>query len=172
VGKSLFCLDLLKAVDDMGLKIGGVISPSRFVDNHKVGIDILDISSREKRPLADIAVERDSNIPIDSLSTQKYRFDPVTVEWANNVIKDACPCDLLIIDELGPLELLRDLGFTHAIDVLRSGCYQLALVVIRPELIIEFQRRFPDRPIKLITLPADINVNPVNKIAAFFGKRS
>ena len=44
------------------------------------------------------------------------------------------PCDLLVIDEIGPLELEMGQGLTNALDALRQADYRLALVSIRPAL--------------------------------------
>ncbi len=45
------------------------------------------------------------------------------------------PCDLLVIDELGPLEFNLKVGWLSALDVVKTGQFSLALVVIRPELL-------------------------------------
>ena len=44
-------------------------------------------------------------------------------------------CDLLVVDELGPLELVRGEGWQAALEALAQGGYCLALVVVRPELL-------------------------------------
>lgn len=53
------------------------------------------------------------------------------------MLSQAKPCDLLVIDEVGPLELERGKGWVSAFDVLRAGAYALALLVVRPELIAQ-----------------------------------
>ena len=50
--------------------------------------------------------------------------------------------DLLIIDELGPLELIHQTGWQAARDVLRSKDYSLGLVVVREELRSVFCEQF------------------------------
>src|SRR4030043_156033 len=42
---------------------------------------------------------------------------------------------LLIVDELGPLELELGQGLVAALAVLNEGAFSLALVVVRPELL-------------------------------------
>lgn len=51
------------------------------------------------------------------------------------------PCDLLIVDELGPLEFNRGEGWIAGLTAVDSGSYQSALVVIRPSLLkMAYQR--------------------------------
>ena len=53
------------------------------------------------------------------------------------MLSQAESCDLLVIDEVGPLEVERGKGWVSAFDVLRAGDYVLALLVVRLELIAQ-----------------------------------
>jgi nucleoside-triphosphatase THEP1 len=80
----------------------------------------------------------------DSVVVQgRFRFNPETLSWGSAVLARAVPCDLLIVDEIGPLEIERDGGWVVAFDVLRGGSFALAVVVVRPELVSRAQRRLP-----------------------------
>ncbi len=59
--------------------------------------------------------------------------------WArgNRILLASTPCDLLIVDELGPLELRAGRGWIEAFAVLGSRDYRAALVVCRPWLVDE-----------------------------------
>ena len=46
-----------------------------------------------------------------------------------------------MIDELGPLELVRDVGWTAAVPVLKADEYRLAVVVVRPKLVSTLQEQ-------------------------------
>jgi nucleoside-triphosphatase THEP1 len=64
-----------------------------------------------------------------------FRFDPEVFERGARVLAHATPCDLLVVDELGPIELLGGRGWANALEVLRPGNFGTALVVCRPELL-------------------------------------
>ncbi len=51
------------------------------------------------------------------------------------MLKSSTPCDLLVVDELGPVEFRLSSGWVSALDVIKSKQYRLALVVIRPGLL-------------------------------------
>lgn len=51
--------------------------------------------------------------------------------------------DLLVIDELGPLEFCRREGLSESFAAIGRGRFRLAVVVIRPELITAALARWP-----------------------------
>lgn len=73
--------------------------------------------------------------------TPGWRFQPGVFAWANEALSRSTPCDLLVIDELGPLEVLGGRGWTQALDILRSRLFRLALVVCRCGLLEDLDKR-------------------------------
>lgn len=51
-GKTTYCRTQIDAARSAGLEVAGVLSPARFEQGIKVGIDALDLRSGELRPLA------------------------------------------------------------------------------------------------------------------------
>jgi nucleoside-triphosphatase len=131
-GKTTLCLRLAEQARLGDLDCAGLISPARFEGARKTGIDLLDVRSLARRPLAHL-----DTLPAE-LRTGAFRFDLDTVQWGVQLLISACPCDVLFIDELGPLELERGQGWTNAIQVLGSAQFRLAVVVVRPNLIQDF----------------------------------
>lgn len=72
----------------------------------------------------------------------RFFFDPEVLAWGAEVLARRVPCDLLVVDEVGPLELGGG-GWAVGLDVLRSGDFRLGLAVVRPELLAEVQARLP-----------------------------
>ena len=69
--------------------------------------------------------------------TPGWEYDSGVFAWANEVLRRATPCDLLVVDEVGPLELLGGRGWAAALEVLRARDFGAALVVCRPGLLDE-----------------------------------
>jgi len=84
--------------------------------------------------------------------TPGWEYAPKVFEWANGVLSRATPCDLLIVDEVGPLELLGDYGWTKALQLLREGDFGAALVVCRPSLLDELQSNLGGPPARLFEI--------------------
>ena len=136
-GKTSLCLEVIEIARKAGIRLGGVISPGVFVSGEKTAIDLLDTRSGECRRLADGPGGRSS-----AISTKRWAFLPDTITWGNQVLKKAVPCELLMIDELGPLEFHRGEGLVTGFKTVGSGDYRAALLVIRPSLLDEALSRW------------------------------
>jgi nucleoside-triphosphatase len=147
-GKTALGRRILALARDRGLSCAGVLSPARFRDGHKAGIDLLDVRTGRARPLAE------ADAAPGPVRTAAYRFHPAALAWGAAALTAATPCDLLLIDELGPLELVRGEGWAGALDVLRSGGFRLAVVVVRPALLEAFRAAVPGVDPRIIVLPA------------------
>jgi nucleoside-triphosphatase THEP1 len=139
-GKTALCRRLAGQARAVGWNVAGILSPAIMASGQKTGIEALDVRTGERRLLAR---RRDEAAPAAELQTPAWSFDPATVAWGNAVLEKATPCDLLIVDELGPLELERDQGWTAGSVAISSGRYRHALVVVRPDLLGLALARWP-----------------------------
>jgi len=140
-GKSRWCAALVASARTRGLRVAGVASPAVIEGGRKVGIDLVDLSGGERRRLAE--VRRDDE---PGTATQRWRFDEAALAWGNGSLRAAVgePVDLLVVDELGPLEFGRGVGLTDGLAAVDAGRFAVACVVVRPALIDEALRRWPD----------------------------
>ena len=129
-GKSFYCRKRVEDARRDGLKVAGLLSVALFSQGEKVGIEIEDLSSGERQLLASISPD-----PSRRIRLGPWHFDERAIEWANQVLELALPCDLLVVDEIGILEFDQANGFLAAFDILDHGVYRLALVVVRPEYL-------------------------------------
>lgn len=129
-GKTSFCQWFARELKKEGIDVRGVISSPDFQGGEKARIWAQDIHSGEKRLLAS---KEGEGLKIPSLFP--WVFNPETILWVNSFLKEAVPCQVLIVDELGPLEFEFNKGFLEAFGAISTGSFKLALVVIRPELL-------------------------------------
>ncbi len=137
-GKTTCCARLIELARSAGKSIGGVLSPAVVVEGEKMGIDVIDLRTSERRRLADRF-----NAQNRGLNTQRWSFHADSVEWGNTVLRSATPCEVLIVDELGTLEFDRGEGWLAGLAALDAGDYRLGVVVIRPELLEVALLRWP-----------------------------
>jgi len=131
------------------LDVAGVLSPARYdVTGARTGIDLLDPTTGRRWPLGDMK-------PPDPVTGRIWSLRPETTQRGVDLLASSSGCDLLVVDEIGPDELIKGQGWCNALDVLHAGAYQRALVVVRPRLIKAFQERMGTLPIHLLTLPLD-----------------
>jgi len=137
-GKTTFCQRMLSQARQAGWQVAGVVCPARFEGGQKVGIEVVDVRSGERCLLA-------SQLPGECTgpTVGPWTFSTQALEWGNGVLQRATPCDLLVVDELGPLEFDQGQGFTAGFEALRSQLFRLALVVIRPECLPQAQECWP-----------------------------
>lgn len=136
-GKTSYCAALVRHVQASGGKVCGLLSVGTFINGVKVAIDLHDLSTGQPRRLATRRPQPDPTSP-----TPNWHFDEDALRWGDAILTAAPPCDLLVIDELGPLELLHASGYQSAFDVLARRAYQLACVVVRRSLVEVFTQRF------------------------------
>lgn len=137
-GKTLFCRELVRLARLDGTNVAGILSPAYFINGKKESIFTESIRDGESRMLAHIRKQNPSDLHFGD-----WYFNRDTLAWGNHVISTSIPCDLLMIDELGPLEFNLKTGWVDALEVLKEGGYQQAVVVIRPELLEVAQAILP-----------------------------
>ncbi len=137
-GKSAWCARYIDQARADGLEVGGVLSRPVFFQERKVGIDLLDLQTGDARRLADLRTPESKG-----LITKRWQLDPRTLTWANMVLRDLPPCDIVIIDELGPLEFSREEGLLEGMRIVDDQRFPEMYVVVRPELLSRALKRWP-----------------------------
>jgi nucleoside-triphosphatase THEP1 len=144
-GKSTVCRETIALARARGYICGGLLTLSHPDDT----LDVLDVRSGDVRRLT---LEPETS---PAVIQGRFRFDPETLAWGNAVLARAWPCHLLVVDELGPLEIERGEGWLKAFDVLCRPDLMLALVVIRSELVAQAQLKLPAGATAVLTVRPD-----------------
>jgi nucleoside-triphosphatase THEP1 len=146
-GKTTLCACVVASLKRRGINVAGVLTLPRFVNDEKVGLDVEDVRSGERGVLA---VRAEVGTGTAQLG---WKFDSAGLARGDLILRTATPCDVLVVDELGPLELDNSQGWVVALEILRAGKFDLAIVVVRPSLIINFKTNVKlDRVITLTAL--------------------
>ena len=142
VGKSTVCRKMIDLAKDRNYACGGVLTVAR----HNGERDVLDVGSGDVHRLT-LAPDAGTGV-----LQGRFHFDPATLTWGDEVLTRAHGYDLLVVDELGPLEITRGKGWKSAFDGLYEGDFTLALVVVRPELLVQAQLRLPNSATTVFTV--------------------
>lgn len=130
IGKTSVCTETVRLAQQAGFTCAGVLSPARFARGVKVGIDLLDVSTGERRLLANVVAS------MSQATVGRFRFKSEALAWGTARLRNLPDSDLWVIDELGPLELEQGRGWAVALGTLCTGRFHLALVVVRPHLLV------------------------------------
>jgi nucleoside-triphosphatase THEP1 len=141
VGKTTCCQQWGDSARAEGRRVGGLLSLPVMTGPQKTAIDLVNLATGERRPLAKL---RQRSVNGEGISTGKWLFDTAILAWGNAVLGRVTAVDLLIIDELGPLEFEQGQGLQAAFELIAAGNYRMAGVVIRPSLLQQAQQCWPE----------------------------
>lgn len=147
-GKTTFCGRLVDAAREAGWKTTGILSRPVFEGSTRTAIEAEDLRGGAVQQLA---VRSDQPTP----GSKIWKFESAAVDWCNQVFATSTPTDLLVVDELGPLEFDQGSGFQDGIAAVDSKEYAIALVVVRAELLGPAILRWPDASLVEIDTPED-----------------
>ena len=148
-GKTTWLEARVCELEAAGVPVRGVIAPGMWRGDEKVGIENVLLPSRERVLLATPVNWGQSPINrcADSLG---WDFDANALARVNTHLTELAATagdmrpGLLVIDEIGPLELRRGEGLTAALELLDAGptpAWPHALVVVRSALAEEVAAR-------------------------------
>jgi nucleoside-triphosphatase len=120
-----------------GVVCGGLLAPAlKDSCGRKVGIWGVDVHSGARRILA----RTDRNLGGPSIGP--YSFDLGALDWAVDVVERALgECQLLVVDEIGKLELWHGAGLASILPQLATSEAERALVLVRESLLADLQAR-------------------------------
>ncbi len=136
-GKSTLLLKLVNEYKINNLKICGIISPAVHNNFNRIGYDVMNIQNKNKVPLCRI----DSGV--NKINEGGFLFFEDGINFGNSVLdlKNLSDCKLVIIDEVGPLEL-NNKGWSDSIDKIINQLSVPVLLVIRESLIDRVKERW------------------------------
>lgn len=138
-GKTSYCRATIERATRAGHDVAGILGLSDPPDGERMHIIAHDLRTGVGRPLADV----EPAIGATSLRSGRWWFNAETIAWANQVLHNACPCDLLVVDEIGPLELRDEEGLCEGLRALDRREYGEAIVTTRPSLLRSLCERWP-----------------------------
>jgi nucleoside-triphosphatase THEP1 len=122
-GKTTFLERSLPAWSDRGLRLSGFLSPAVTDESGGRGYDLAEVGTDRRRPYL-----RLTGVP-GAEHAGPYAFVPAALERARSIIREAGPSGLLVVDEVGPLELAGGGLWPALRDALRRQDRTILLVV-------------------------------------------
>lgn len=147
-GKTTLCERLVGAARAEGWQVAGLLSLPVFDGATRSAIRAVDLRSSLTRTLA---VRSDA----PSAGVKHWKFDNGALLWGDQVLAASTPCDLLVVDELGPLEFERGVGWQAGLAAVDGRAYAIALVVVRAELLADALARWPGANLVEVDTPED-----------------
>ena len=127
IGKTTVCKKVVEMVRGKGYSCGGVITYKTQNDD----IIVEDVQTGKIKALAS------TSIIYQGPRTVKYSFNPEGIDFGVQAIDRGITSDILLVDELGHLEL-RGQGFARVIEQIAAQGVRNCILVIRKELLSAF----------------------------------
>ncbi len=134
-GKTTLCMEIYRRLSARGVDVAGILSPPVFENDIKTRIMVRDLRTGRQTQLAE-----KEPVP-GSLTEKRWRFSDEGWTHGQTGLDRALPCDVLIIDEIGPIEMLHAEGWVSAFELLKEAGYRKAVVTVRPDLLDRFRAR-------------------------------
>ena len=150
-GKTTFAIKLVELLHKV-YKIGGILSHGTWQYNKRVSFDIEDIMTGTRELLCD------TNPSVDGIPFRHFFFKPSGFIFGKCAINNAlaAQADIMIIDEVGPLEM-EGKGWAESIEkILNSGC-PVAIFIVRRALVEEIADKWSIQKADIVDID---NVNP------------
>lgn len=139
MGKTTLILKIVHELQKKHLGIAGLVSPGIFDGEQKVAIELVDLTSWESRLLARLTAEEETDLRFGDWS-----FSEETLQWGNQMLAHLPKRDVLVLDEIGPLELDLNQGLRKGLQTLAEHEFQLGLITLRPRCVERVVGLFPD----------------------------
>lgn len=128
-GKTSILQVVVERLRSDGFAVAGLIQPGRFEDGVKVGFAVRNLQTGEEVPFA-----RRTSREAGEHGTV-FRFDASGLAFARQALETAPPGAILLVDELGPVELRGQGHFPALREVLNSRPPRLMILVVRRHLV-------------------------------------
>jgi len=137
-GKTTLCLALAERARRAGWTVGGIVSPCYGNSRQCEVYTVKDLQSGEERVLARRSKQA------GTIRVGAFAFEPEGIAFGRQALESAKEANvqLLIVDEVGPLELQGD-GWAPVLERLLADVFGVMVWVVRPELVEEVRKRYP-----------------------------
>ncbi len=128
-GKTTCASQLDEALRNLNYKNGGFLAPGKFEKKRRSEFNIIDLQTREQKPLCSIHFEKGEEIG-------PFRFDADGQKFGHDLlrIENVESVDFIFIDEIGPLEL-KSKGWAPSIDKLMMTPELTMIWIVRKSLV-------------------------------------
>jgi len=137
---------LLKVVESLGLKAGGFFTREIRKGGKRIGFAVQDFSG-QKGALAGVDIK--SPYRVGKYGVDLGTFEGIGVRAVEDAIKDA---DLIVIDEIGKMELFSRRFQESVVRALDGPKPVLGTIIHRPHLFADTIKQRPDVEIIRVTL--------------------
>jgi nucleoside-triphosphatase THEP1 len=136
-GKTTVAQEVVSILSEQGISVGGFLAVGKDEDGVRTGFSIKEIETSETMVLC--SVEKDESM----IQMGKFYFNDAAVRWGNQILapEKIVGKSLVVIDELGPLEL-SGRGWSAAIEKICENSSLPLLWIVRNSILNKIIRKW------------------------------
>ncbi len=129
-GKTTFVLKLIEQLQQNRVRVGGIVAPGFWNTNERDGFNVIDVQTGKQLPLC----RRDAKEFTEVIGP--FKFDKEGLTFGAEALSPAKleQCDLVVIDEVGLLEL-QGKGWKKSLDEIMSATSLPIIIVVRSSFV-------------------------------------
>lgn len=147
-GKTTYLRKVIQALSSSDLAVDGFLNKRLLEDEATIGYDLYDLKLGASIPFLRKQGEADWE------RTGDYFFLPQGLETASRIVARGARSDLLVIDEVGPLEL-KGRGLWPALEPVLSNKDCPCLLVVRERILAELLAQLPGQETMIFQVDDD-----------------
>ena len=142
-GKASVCRRAADLASLRGLRVSGLITEARALSSGRIVQSVRSLRTADSRPLANYVGSEEGDLYGSVAGRLSWTFSSETLRWGRHELARCLETetDLLIIDQIGPLELVAESGWANAVDVLVRAPYRVGAVVVNRMVADRLMRR-------------------------------
>jgi nucleoside-triphosphatase THEP1 len=144
-GKTTFLKRIIEELKKQKIKMDGFLSEAIRQDQEKIGYDLRDLGGGKPVPFIRKSGRQDWQ------RIGPYFFIPEGLSWAKKIILRSREAEILVVDEIGPLELSKQ-GLWDALEQVIFQRVQEYLFVLRREILEAFLKMVGKIEIKIFDI--------------------
>jgi nucleoside-triphosphatase THEP1 len=134
-GKTTLLAKYVRDIQNKNITVGGILSPAVYQDLSRIGYDVVNIKTNAKT----ILCRSDSKTA--SVKIGDFAFSEEGLLFGNEAIPKSADCNLIVIDEVGPLELSGK-GWASSLDLVMNNASFPLLLVVRENILEKIRERW------------------------------
>jgi nucleoside-triphosphatase THEP1 len=144
-GKTRFLAGILAGLDKATTGLSGFLSPAVYEGGRLIGYDLAVLGGEKPAPY----LRRQGEPEWERVGP--YFLIPDALREARRIIRESRPGDLLVVDEVGPLELGGG-GIWEPLGAVLNSPGRSSLLVVRASCLEPLRARLGGRPVKVFSV--------------------
>ncbi len=144
-GKTIFLKDSISLLKEEGIEVEGIMAEGMDEFGKRTGFELVNVSTGKKILLCSIHGEK------NWVKTGKYFFNPGGLEFGKKILSGISSSSVLVIDEIGPLEL-SDRGWAGPIQNILARYDNKMIWVVRRNLTEKIIQKFDLKNVTIIDI--------------------